>query len=497
MLTLIVFLPLIGTLLIALVPNERLPLIRGIGLATGGATLLLVASLWLGFDPAGGYQFVIRVPWIETLGVSYALGLDGLSLPMVALTAVLFFFALVFSWPEDRRAKEYYGWFLFLETACLGVFSALDFFLFYIFWDLILVGMYFIIAIWGHEGARAAALKFFIYTFVGSLALLLGIIGLYLATEPLTTDMATIVQQRPLAGGGWLAHLVFWALLLGLAVKTPLVPVHTWLPPAHADAPAPASAILAGILLKMGTYGFLRFLLNMLPETFEIYAPFVVVLGVISVIYGALAALAQTDLKRLIAYTSINHMGYIVMAVGAVAMVTRGSDAGRSLAVNGAVLQMISHGLITGSLFLFAGVLWRRAATFDIGAFGGLGQRAPVFAGAMSLAAFASLGLPGLSGFVAEFQIFVGTFAIYPIAAAIALSGIVITAGLFLWTIQRLFLGPLEPRWGGMADMALHERLAIFPLLALVVVIGLMPYWILEVIDGFDLAVPQLATAGP
>jgi NADH-quinone oxidoreductase subunit M len=185
------------------------------------------------------------------------------------------------------------------------------------------------------------------------------------------------------------------------------------------------------------------------------------------------------------------------MAVGAVAMLTRGSELGRTIAVNGAVLQMVSHGLITGALFLFAGVLWRRAGTFEIGAFGGLVQRAPVFAGAMSLAAFASLGLPGLSGFVAEFQIFVGTFDIYPAAAAIALSGIVITAGLFLWTIQRLFLGPMEPRWSGMTDMALHERLAIFPLLALVVVVGLMPYWILEVIDGFDLAVAQLATAAP
>jgi NADH-quinone oxidoreductase subunit M len=253
MTTLTLFLPLLGAIIIAFVPKERLRLVRGIGLGVAGATLLLFARLWLGFDPAGGYQYVVRIPWIEILGVSYGLGLDGLSLPLVALTAVLFVFALVFSWPEDRRSKEYYGWFLFLETACLGVFSALDFFLFYIFWDLTLVGMYFIIAIWGHEGARAAALKFFLYTFVGSLALLLGIIGLYLATDPLTTDMATIARQRPLAGGGWLAHVVFWALLLGLAVKTPLVPVHTWLPPAHADAPAPGSAILAGVLLKMGT----------------------------------------------------------------------------------------------------------------------------------------------------------------------------------------------------------------------------------------------------
>jgi NADH-quinone oxidoreductase subunit M len=246
----------------------------------------------------------------------------------------------------------------------------------------------------------------------------------------------------------------------------------------------------------MGTYGFLRFLLGMLPETFQIYAPLVIVLGVLSVLYGALAALAQSDLKRLIAYTSINHMGYVIMAVGAVALLTGGAEAGRTLAVNGAVLQMVSHGLITGALFLFAGVLWRRAETFEIGAFGGLARRVPVIAGAMALAAFASLGLPGLSGFVAEFQIFVGTFAMAPFAAAIALFGILITAGLLLWTIQRLFLGEPVPRWEGMRDMALHERLAIFPLLALIVAIGLAPFWLLEVIDGFGSEVATIAAAG-
>lgn len=484
MLSLAVFLPLLGMSAVLLFPASHTSVIRIVSLLASGLTLVLLIWLWIIFEPGQGYQFVDHVPWIESLGVAYAVGADGISLPLLALTALLFFAALTFSWDEKQQVKGYFAWFLFLETACLGVFAALDLFLFYIFWDLSLVGMYFIIAIWGHEGAKAAALKFFLYTFVGSLALLLGIIGLYLSTDPHTMDMAIIIQQQPFAEGSWLAPLVFFALFLGFAIKTPIVPVHTWLPPAHSEAPAAGSAILAGVLLKMGTYGLVRILLPMLPETFQTYALLVVVLGVISVIYGALVALAQTDLKRMIAYTSVNHMGYVVMAVGAAAMLERGDTAARTLALNGAVLQMVSHGLITGSLFLLAGVLWHRSYTFDMAEFGGLAKVTPVYATTMSLAAFASLGLPGLSGFVAEFQIFVGTFGIYPWAAVIALAGIVITAGLFLQALQRLFMGNLDVRWTYMDDIAWHERLAIFPLLILVVVIGLLPFWIINVING-------------
>lgn len=488
MLTLAVFLPLLGMLVVLLLPAKHAGhnnIIRTVALAASGIALLLLILIWLLYEPGQGYQFINRIAWIPSLNVGYAVGVDGISLPLLLLTALLFAGALIFSWEEQRRPKEYYAWFLFLETACLGVFAALDLFLFYVFWDLTLVGMYFIIAIWGHEGARAAALKFFLYTLVGSLALLLGIIGLYLSSAPYTMDMVALTRQQPLAQSGWLAQLVFFALLLGFAIKTPLVPVHTWLPPAHTEAPAAGSAILAGVLLKMGTYGFVRILLPMLPDTFAAYAPLVLTLGVISVIYGALAALAQTDIKRLVAYTSVNHMGYVIMAVGATAWLAQGDAAARALALNGAVLQMVSHGLITGSLFLLTGVLWRRAHSFDLGGFGGLAQVTPLFTATFALAAFASLGLPGLSGFVAEFQIFVGTFSISPWAAVIALLGIVITAGLFLWTLQRLFMGPLdEQRWSNLADMALYEQLAIFPLLVLVVIIGLLPAWILSVING-------------
>lgn len=483
MLSLIVFLPLLGMVIVLLTP-ARPEISRTIALTTAGLTLLLTVILWLGFEPGGGYQFVDRLPWITTLGVGYAVGVDGISLPLVALTALLFAAALLASWHETRRVREYYAWFLFMEMACLGVFAAMDLFLFYIFWDLTLVGMYFVIALWGHEGAKGAALKFFLYTLVGSLALLLGIIGLYLSAEPLTMDMVALRELRPLAEGGWPAAVVFFALLIGFGIKVPVVPVHTWLPPAHAEAPAPGSAILAGVMLKMGAYGLIRIGLEMLPGTFAYFAPLVVVIGVVSVIYGALVALAQTDLKRLIAYTSVNHMGYVVLAIGAAAWMAGDTSAqARTLAINGAVLQMVSHGLITGSLFLLAGVLWHRAHSFDLNSFGGLARTMPVYAGAFGFAAFASLGLPGLSGFVAEFQIFVGAFGVSPWAAGLALPGIVLTAGLFLWTIMRLFMGPLPARWEPLTDLDWYERAAIFPLLVLVLLIGLLPWWILAVID--------------
>ncbi|MFZ0254996.1 MAG: NADH-quinone oxidoreductase subunit M [Gammaproteobacteria bacterium] len=484
MLTVALFLPLLGMLAVLAMPGERRMLLRNVALGAAGLTFAVWVGLWLGFDVDAGYQYRSSVPWIPALGIGYAVGVDGISLPLALLTALLFLASLVASWEENDRVKEYYAWFLFLETACLGVFVALDLFLFYIFWDLTLVGMYFIIALWGHTGAQAAALKFFLYTLVGSLALLLGVIVLYLTSEPRTLDIVELTAQRPLAAGGWTATLAFFALLLGFGIKTPLVPVHTWLPPAHAEAPAAGSAILAGVLLKMGTYGFVRILLPILPETFAQYAWLVVLLGVVSVIYGALVALAQTDLKRLIAYTSINHMGYVIMAVGAVGWLARGDTAARTLALNGAVLQMVSHGLITGSLFLLAGVLWRRAQDFDIDHFGGLSKPMPRYAGTFAFAAFASLGLPGLSGFVAEFQIFVGTFGISPWAAALALMGIVITAGLFLWTLQRVFLGPLDERHAHFDDLRGYEQVALWPLLALVLFIGLYPGWIITLIEG-------------
>jgi NADH-quinone oxidoreductase subunit M len=446
--------------------------------------LALLVVAWLRFEGTGGFELVEQVPWIPTLGVGYTVGVDGLSLPLAAMTALVFTAAIVYPVDLRGRPQAYYALFLFLEAASLGLFLALDLFLFFVFWDVSLVGMYFLIGVWGHGDARRSALKFFIYTFAGSLALLLGIIGLYLATEPRTFDMATIIDQQPLAGGGLTATLVFLGLTVGFAVKSPLVPVHTWLPPAHVDAPGPASAVLAGVLLKMGTYGFVRIPFSMQPETFARFAFPLGVLAVVAILYGALVALAQTDVKRLVAYTSINHMGYVVLGLAAAGAAVGGAREAQSVALTGATVEMVAHGLITGALFLISGSILARGGTYEIAAYGGLAGRAPVMTLFTAVAAFASLGLPGLAGFVAEFQVFTGTLAVYPWLAGIGLLGIVLTAALFLRMLQQVFLGPLDDRWSDWPDLRPVEVGALASLLVLVVVIGVAPAWLLDVIDS-------------
>jgi NADH-quinone oxidoreductase subunit M len=327
-------------------------------------------------------------------------------------------------------------------------------------------------------------LKFFLYTLAGSLAMLLAILGLYLSSEPRTFDMAELIRQQPLDGDGLRSVLVFLGFVIGLGVKTPIVPFHTWLPPAHVDAPGPASTILAGVLLKMGTYGFIRILLSMMPETYQRFALPLAIVAVVSIVYGALVSLAQTNLKRLVAYTSVNHMGYVILGISAAAAAgVDGDGEAASLALSGATLEMVAHGLITGALFLLAGSVWSRAETYELDQLGGLAARAPAMTGAVVLAAFASLGLPGLAGFVAEFQVFAGTFAIYPALAAVALLGLVITAAVFLRMIQQAFLGPLPERWASWPELSRTEVLALAPVLALVVIVGVAPAWVLDVID--------------
>ena len=448
------------------------------------ATLLPLALLgvaWVAFDGTGRFELVESVPWIPTLGVTFTLGVDGISLPLALMSALLFTAAAAYPADVKGRGHEYFAWLLFLEGVSLGVFLALDLFLFYVFWDLTLVGMYFLIGVWGHGDAKRAALKFFLYTLAGSLVMLLAIIGMYLASEPRTFDMATLIAQQPLAGAGVTATLVFFGFVIGLGVKTPLVPVHTWLPPAHVDAPAPASAILAGVLLKLGTYGFVRILLQMMPETFRRYAFAIAVVAVVSIVYGALVALAQTNLKRRIAYTSVNHMGYAILGVAVAAAAAE--ENARVLALTGAIVEMIAHGLITGALFLISGSVWARGHDYELGVYGGLSKQAPVLTGLTIVAAFASLGLPGLAGFVAEFHIFVGTFAVYPWLAAIGLVGIVVTAALFLQLLQQVFFGDLPPRWSDWFDLRASEAAVLGGLLALVVVIGVAPAWLLDIIQ--------------
>ncbi|MGA5146625.1 complex I subunit 4 family protein [Streptomyces griseoincarnatus] len=498
MLSVITFLPLLVCAILLLLPralSDRVYI--QVWIATAAVDLALVVALWTGFDPGEGMQYQQRVRWIPGAGVGYHVGVDGLSLPLVALTCLLFLAVAVYSLKERQRVRSYVCLFLFLQTVSLGLFVAQDLILFFVFFDLSIVGMFFVIAGWGHgERGRAAALKFFLYTFIGSLALLLGFIGLYLAAEPHTFDLVDLTRANPLAGRGAYAGLVLLAIGVGLAIKTPTVPFHTWLPPAHTDAPAAGSAILAGILLKMGAYGFVRIAMPLLPGSWRQYALVIVVVGAVSVVYGALVALAQTDFKRMIAYTSVNHMGYVVLAVGAAGTLA-GTDAqARSLAVTGAVTQMVSHGLITGALFLLSGVLHDRGRTYAIDAYSGLAAHTPRFAGVTAVAAFASLGIPGFSGFIAEFQIFTGSLASRTVATAIALTGILLTAALFLRALRSMFLGvprlPQSIPTGGISDLERTETVPTVTLLAVALVIGVVPRWLLDVIEPASRTVIEL-----
>lgn len=483
MLTAAIFVPLLGALLLFLLPDGRPLLARNVALAVAVAPMVLLVLAWVRFEGTGTFELVESAAWIPTLGVQYIVGVDGISLPLAAMTALVFMASIAY--PVDLRGapREYYALFLSLECVSLGVFLALDLFLFYVFWDVSLVGMYFLIGGWGHgEAARRAGLKFFLYTLAGSLAMLLAILGLYLAMEPHTFDMAEIIRSQPLGSVGALPVLVFAGFALAFLIKAPLVPFHTWLPPAHVDAPAPVSAILAGVLLKMGTYGLVRILLQMLPEAFQRFALPIGILALISIVYGALVALAQGHMKRRIAYTSVNHMGYAVLGIAAAAALLTGSERARTLALTGATVEMVAHGLITGALFLISGSVWRRAGTYEIEDFGGLAGRAPVLTFATAVAAFASLGLPGLAGFVAEFQIFVGTFGVFPWLAALGLLGILITAALFLQMLQKMFLGDLPERWVEWKRLSTVEVASLAALLAFVVLIGVLPAWLLAVI---------------
>src|SRR5438046_880360 len=398
MLSLIIFLPLVGGIIILFTSKTNETLLKGVALGASLASFVLSLFMTALFKIGGGFQFLELGNWIPSLGIHYHLGVDGLSLPLIVLTALLSLLSVAYSWRIELRLKEYLFLFLLLETGMLGVFAALDFFLFYIFWEITLVPMYFLIGIWGGPRKEYAAIKFFLYTLVGSLAMLLAILVMYFNAQPHTFNMLTLIEQQPLAAKPVLAALAFWGFFLSFAIKVPMWPFHTWLPDAHVEAPTAGSVILAGVLLKMGTYGFVRVSLPMLPEAFRIYAPAVAVLALLGIVYGALVAMAQTDLKKLVAYSSVNHMGYVMLGLA-------------SAALNGAVFEMVAHGIITGALFLIVGVLYDfRAHTRGVDEFGGLGARLPIYTGITMVAMLASLGLPGLMGFVAEFFIFVGSF---------------------------------------------------------------------------------------
>ena len=483
-LSLIVFLPLVGAVVLAALPKVSDRIARWTWFAVAAVDTALVAVLWMRYDTpaAGELAFEEQAPWIPGVDSSYHIGIDGFSLPLLAMTAVVFLSCAVYALREQDRPRIQAILFLFLQTVSLGLFVSADLILFFVFFDLSIVGMYFVIAGWGHGSAARSAFKFFIYTFLGSLSLLAGFIGLYVAAEPNTFDMVELAESTPLDGSPQAGGLVLAAVLVGLAVKTPTLPFHTWLPPAHTDAPAVGSAVLAGVLLKMGTYGFVRIAMPMLPDAWRAWAWVIVTVGVASVLYGALVALAQTDLKRMVAYTSVNHMGYIVLAVGVAGLIADDTAEARSIAVTGAVTQMVSHGLVTGALFLLAGVFRDRAGTYDMDSFGGLAEPAPRLAALFAVGAFASLGLPGLSGFIAEFQVFTGGIAAAPVTA-VALLGILLTAALFLWALQRIFTGSTRGSSIGFTDLRPAELWAVAPLLVLSLAIGIFPRPLLDVIE--------------
>jgi NADH-quinone oxidoreductase subunit M len=529
LLTVVILLPVAAAAVLLAVPRLTGSTATWVWVGASLAELVLIAWMWLRFDPGtgaagvtGGLGYEVDVQWIPTVDAGYHVGVDGLSLPLLGLTAVLFLACAIWSLRQSDRPRMHAAAFLFLETACVGAFAALDLILFFVFFDLTIVAMYFVIAGWGHGNARRSALKFFIYTFIGSLALLIGFIGLFLGGETRTFDMVALAQNPPLTDSPVAGGLVLLAIGIGLGIKTPVFPFHTWLPDAHTDAPAAGSAILAGVLLKLGTYGFIRIAMPILPDAWQRWAMVPVVVGVISVLWGALAALAQKDVKRMIAYTSVNHMGYVLLGLGAAGLAADADPQARAVATVGAVYQMVSHGLLTGALFLLAGILWSRGRSYAFNEWGGLARPAPVFAALLAVAAFGSLGLPGFASFIAEFQIFTGALQAAPIATITAVLGILITAGLFLNALQRLLTGTTvvpddrtdtdltesadavaggatatlaRPRRNQqMTDVTAREVLAIAPLLILAVLLGLFPRLLLDVIEPAAVMVTDLVS---
>lgn len=476
-LTYMVFAPLLGMVVLLFINKEAHNAVRYTSAFFSFIPLVLSCILVANYNGSTPeLQFVEKVKWIPSLGIHYFLGADGVSMPMLFLTALLSFLSIVASFGITNRVKEYFAFFLLLETGMMGVFAALDFFLFYIFWEVMLVPMYFLIGVWGGPRKEYAAIKFFLYTLFGSVLMLVGIIALYFYTDPHTLDMTELIRRNSQYGYTF-QLIVFAAFFIGFAIKVPVWPFHTWLPDAHVEAPTAVSVILAGVLLKMGTYGLIRISYPMFPEAGVYYAIPIAVLGMIAIIYGAFVSMAQKDLKKLVAYSSVSHMGYCML--GLAALTTAGFA--------GCMFQMFSHGVLTGAMFLLVGVLYDRAHTREIAAFGGIGAKIPLYTGIFVLFGMGSLGLPGLSGFVSEFMTFIGAFGstfIPKWIVILSILGVVLTAGYILRMIQHVFLGPLNPKWEILTEINGRELFTVVPLAVFTIFIGVYPKPLVDMITA-------------
>jgi NADH-quinone oxidoreductase subunit M len=489
LLTLILFFPTISALALLFVPASKVGVFRWGAFAASLISFGLSLYLWFTFQPGGGFQFEESVIWYRALNSSYHLGVDGISLPMVLLTTLLTPLAILASHSIKEKIKAYMILFLLLETGMLGVFLSLDLLLFFVFWEIGLVPMYFLINQWGGKNRNYASLKFILYTMGGSLGLLLAIqlIGVLAGTF----DLPELFVRWPnLLSGDALFGLpmatvktiAFWAFVIAFAIKVPVWPFHTWLPDAHTEAPTAGSMVLAGVLLKLGAYGFLRLVLPLFPVESQQFAGALALLATLAIVFGAWSAFGQHDFKRLVAYSSINHMGFVVLGIAAAAMAAGTLDA--QIAMNGAILQMVAHGLSAAGMFFLVGVIYDRAHTRDLNEFGGLYAILPVYGSILVFTSMASLGLPGLAGFVSEFMVVRGAWPVFMLATAVSMVGLLFTGAYVLKALKKVLHGPLNERWSGhLSEMTTREIIVIAPLMALLVWIGVWPGWLLDMIN--------------
>ncbi len=492
LLSLILFFPAVSAVVMLFLPKDEAKLLRWFAFVASLIPFALSLVLWFSFNPsAAGYQFEEKYVWYAAIGSSLHLGVDGLSLTMVLLTTLLTPLAILASFSVTDRVKPYMMLFLFLETGMLGVFMAVDLLIFFVFWEVGLVPMYFLINQWGSANKDYASLKFMIYTMGGSLGLLLGIqlLGALFGTF----DLATITANWTSAQGFLLGFpistvktVIFWAFVIAFAIKVPIWPFHTWLPDAHTEAPTAGSMLLAGVLLKLGAYGFLRLVLPLYPDQAKEFAWALALLATAAIIFGAFGSFGQTDFKRLVAYSSVNHMGFVVLGIAAAALAAGTADA--RIAMNGAILQMFNHGLSAAGMFFLVGVIYERTHTRDLNQYGGLFPLVPIYGGILIFTSMASLGLPGLNGFVSEFLVVRGSYPILTPYTAISMLGLLFTGAYILKGIKQVLHGPMNEHWAHgehkLTEINTREIIVMAPLMALILVIGIWPAWILNVINS-------------